>query len=162
MLLDIIILIILILAGLWTVMTRSLLRSAIGLASVSVVLSILMFRFHSPVAAVFELSVCSGFISVLFIAAISLTQPMTQKEKNQYRKEKLNRFLYLPFILVLAAVGMALIKLNLNFDLPAAEIEKDVRVMLWNTRQLDLIGQIMLLILGSFGVAVLFKKARNK
>ena len=64
--LNIIILIILVIAALWAAMTRSLLRSAIGLALISLILTIIMFRLHSGLAAVFELSVCAGLIRSFF------------------------------------------------------------------------------------------------
>lgn len=162
MLLDMIILAILILAALWTVMTGSMLRAAIGLACVSAALTMLMFRFHSPLAAVFELSVCSGLISVLFITAISLTQPMTRAEKIQFAKDKLNKYWYLPVFLAVICIALVFKKPDFVFDLPITETEKDVRVMLWGIRQIDLIGQIAMLIAGSFGVAILFKRMRNK
>ena len=34
----------------------------------------------------------------------------------------------------------------------------DVRTVLWNVRQLDLFGQILILLAGVFGVLVLFKR----
>ncbi|MFA4991584.1 MAG: hypothetical protein WC569_03290 [Candidatus Omnitrophota bacterium] len=162
MLLDIVILSLLILAALWTTMTRSLLRSAIGLASVSAALTIIMFRLRSPVAAVFELSVCSGFISVLFVTAISLTNPLTRSEIMERMKDRLNRFWYLPLIVAAAGLALSLMNVEIFLRLPPAEAERDVRNVLWNMRQLDLLGHIILLILGSFGVAVLFKKQRDK
>jgi NADH:ubiquinone oxidoreductase subunit 6 (subunit J) len=54
--LNIIVLLFLIAAALWTVMTRSLIRSALGLALTSAILGIIMFRFDAWLAAVFELS----------------------------------------------------------------------------------------------------------
>ena len=72
MFLEILILILLVVAALWTVMTRSLLRSAIGLALTSAILTLAIFRMNASLAAVFELSVCAGLIPVLFISVISL------------------------------------------------------------------------------------------
>ena len=77
---DIFILILLIVAALGTVMTRSLLRSAMGLALTSAILTVFMFRLGAPLAGVFELSVCTGLISVLFISTISLTEPLTPEQ----------------------------------------------------------------------------------
>jgi len=84
-----VLLFILITAALWTVMTRSLLRSAIGLALTSVILTIIMFRLNSHFAAVFELSVCAGLISVLFVSTISLTHPLTKQQVMQHSIQKL-------------------------------------------------------------------------
>ena len=143
-------------------MTRSLIRSAIGLAATSAVLTMLMFRFDSWLAAVFELSVCAGLISVVFISTISLTQPLTQKEVLKHMKDRLNRFMYLPLLILIVGVGLSLIKVNVNFQLPSPEIETDVRKVLWNLRDLDLLGQVAIILTGVFGVVVLFREMRRK
>ena len=155
-------LIFLVAAALWAVMSRSLLRSAIGLALTSAILSIVMFRFGSPLAAVFELSVCTGLISVLFISTISLTEPLTREQTISQMKERLGRFWYLPVIVVIVGVILSLLNIKPNLKLPAAEIEVDVRMVLWNLRQLDLLGQITILLVGVFGVVILFKEADKK
>jgi len=149
-------------AALWTVMTRSLLRSAIGLALTSAILTVIMFRLNSPLAAVFELSVCSGLISVLFVSVISLTHPLTIQEVIQHMKERMARFWVLPFLVI--AIGITLILFNIKPEirLPAPETVKDVRVVMWNLRQVDVMGQIIILLTGAFGVVVLFKERIKK
>ncbi len=160
--LNSVILVTLVLSGLWTVMTRSLIRSAIGLALTSAVLTMLMFRFDSWLAAVFELSVCAGLISVVFISTISLTEPLTQKEVLKHMKDRLSRFMYLPLLILIVGVGLMLIKMDLNFQLPTPEIETDARKVLWNLRDLDLLGQVAIIMTGVFGVVVLFREMRRK
>lgn len=155
-------LIVLVAAALWTVMTRSLLRSAIGLALTSVILTIIMFRLASPLAAVFELSVCTGLISVLFISTISLTEPLTPEETLQHMKDRLTRFWYLPLIVVIVGIILSLSRVKLNLLLPLAEKGLDVRFVMWNLRRLDMIGQIIILLAGVFGVVVLFKERFRK
>jgi len=159
---DVMILLAMALAALWTVMTRSLLRSAIGLALVSALLTVLMFRLNSPLAAVFELSVCSGLISVVFIATISLTQPMTQEKVLQHMKDRLERFWYLPILLVLVGIALSFVNFKFDLTLPVAEAEKDARVVLWNQRPLDILGQIIMLLTGAFGIVILFREAKKK
>jgi len=61
---DVILLTLLVLAALWTVMSSRIVRAAVGLAITSVILSIIMFHLKSPLAAVFELSVCAGLFSL--------------------------------------------------------------------------------------------------
>lgn len=156
------ILVALLLAALWTVMTRSLLRCAIGLAFTSALVAVAMFRLNSPVAAVFELSVCAGLISVLFISTITLTQPITREEMTEYVKERVKRFWYLPFIVVAAGIGLSLLHIQINLTLPAPEAQTNVRSMMWNVRQLDLLGQVIILLTGVFGIIVLFKEAEKK
>ena len=159
--LDIVILIILVLAVLWTAMSRSLIRSALGLALTSAILTIEMFRLNSPLAAVFELSVCSGLISVLFVSAISLTVPLTTKEVMQHMRARLSRFWYLPIILVAVAILFGLFHLKSDFRLPLPEAQDDVRRVFWGTRQMDLLGQIIILLSGVFAVIILFKEKRK-
>ncbi len=162
MTINIVVLITLIIAALWTVLARSLLRSAIALAVTSAILTILMFRLNAPLAAVFELSVCAGLISVIFISTISLTQPLTKKEILQHMKDRLFRFWPLPIIVVIIGLAFSLIHVRFDISLPAAEKVQDVRFLLWNLRQLDLIGQVVILLAGVFGVVILFKETQKK
>jgi NADH-quinone oxidoreductase subunit J len=149
-------------AALWTVMTRSLLRSAIGLALTSVILTIIMFRLNSPLAAVFELSVCAGLISVLFVSTISLTHPLSKLEVMQHMRERLTRFWFLPLIMILLAVILSLVNIKPDIKLPAPETVKDVRIVLWNLRRIDVMGQIIILLTGVFGVVILFVERQKK
>jgi NADH-quinone oxidoreductase subunit J len=148
-------------AALWTIMVRSLLRCGIGLAVTSVLLAIIIFRLNAPLAAMFELSVCAGLISVLFISTISLTHPLTKEEKAWHTKERMVRFWYLPVIVVIVGLVLSLVTFKTAISLPAPEAEKDVRTVLWNIRQVDLVGQIIILLAGVFAVVILFKEKRK-
>jgi NADH-quinone oxidoreductase subunit J len=156
--LNLSLLIILIILALWTVMTTRLVRSVIGLAMTSALLSIIMFRLNSPLAAVFELSVCSGLISVIFVTTISFTQRLTQDQLLSRQKERLGKFWYLPFIVILAGILLSMVKMSLSLTSSPGDYEQDVRNVLWNLRHLDLLGQVVLLLAGAFGVVVLFKE----
>ncbi|MCX5666055.1 MAG: hypothetical protein NT036_03275 [Candidatus Omnitrophica bacterium] len=160
-LIDIILLTAMVVAASWTVMTRSLLKSTIGLAFTSAIITIIMFRLKSPLAAVFELSVCTGLITAVFVSTISLTKPLTHKEIIKLSKDRVKRFWYMPVIML--TVGAALISLKLpgDFKMPLKLAEGDVRSVLWNSRQLDIFGQIVVLLAGVFGIVLLFKE-RNK
>jgi hypothetical protein len=50
-----------------------------------------------------------------------------------------------------------------QFTLIALEPVKgvDVRNLLWNTRHLDLFGQVVMLLAGALGVVVLFKESKK-
>jgi NADH-quinone oxidoreductase subunit J len=139
-------------------MTVRLLRSVIGLAITSVVLTIIMFKLDSPLAAVFELSVCAGLISAIFISVIGLTQRLSQEQLVERRKERLAKFWLLPVILVLAGVALTQLRIPLDFSQLQAPQVNDVRNILWNLRHLDLLGQIVILLAGAFGVITLFKE----
>ena len=160
--LDIFILVSMIILALWTVMARSLLRAAIALAFTSAVIAILMFRLNSPLAAVFELSVCTGLVSVLFISTIGLTHPSVKEETFEHMVERLRKFRALPFIIAGIGIALSLITVKLSLKLPMPEVEHDARVVMWNLRPLDIIGQIIILLSGVFGVVILFKEANKK
>ncbi|MCX5642730.1 MAG: NADH-quinone oxidoreductase subunit J [Candidatus Omnitrophica bacterium] len=158
MTIDIIILIILTLAALWTVMTNTLLFAAIGLALTSAVLTIVMFRLNSPLAAVFELSVCAGLISVVFISVTTMTQPQSHQEVAQHNRDRLGRFKFLPLIIILVVLTLVILNLKPTPPLTIPEAGEDVRNIIWNQRPFDLIGQVLILLAGVFGVVILFKE----
>ena len=158
MTINIIILILLTLAALWTVMTNTLLFAAIGLALTSAILTIVMFRLNSPLAAVFELSVCAGLISVIFISVTTMTQSQSRQEVAQHTMDRLSRFKFLPLVIILVALALVMLHLKPGAPLPTPEAGEDVRNVLWNQRPLDLIGQILILLAGVFAVVILFKE----
>jgi NADH-quinone oxidoreductase subunit J len=149
-------------SALWTVMCRSLLKAAIGLALTSAIITMLMFRLNSPLAAVFELSVCAGLITAVFVSTISLTKPLTHKEIMEISRERFKRFVYLPVILGLLGLALTRLKLPLDFAFPPAAPENDVRVIMWNMREIDLFGQIAVILGGAFGIVMLFREAKRR
>lgn len=152
----------LVLAVIWTVMTTRLIRSIIGLALVSVILSILMYRLDSPMAAVFELSVCAGLIPVIFITTISFTQRLSKEKLRIRKKERLAKFGLLPIITVLAGLLLFQYWQMPPLEAPAFPAQgSDVRSLLWNHRHLDLLGQVIILLAGVFGVVTLFKEPKQ-
>ena len=159
--LDTIILIALTGAALYAALTRSLLNAAIGLAVASAVVALALFRLDAPWAAVFELSVCAGLIAVLFISTISLTDKQTKDEKNDHLKERLRRYWPLPFILLALVVLLAFVAGRPVLPLAPPEAESSVRQVIWSLRPLDVVGQVMALLAGVFGIVVLIKEGRN-
>lgn len=156
---DIVLLVGFVVAAVWAVLTARLLRAVIALAATSVLVTCLLFRLDSPLAAVFELSVCAGLVSAIFLGTISLTQPENESQLPATAKERIRRYWYLPPLLILSSV--ALLQLALP-DTPAvANSGEEVRKVLWTTRHLDLLGQITVLVAGAFGVVVLFKETRK-
>jgi NADH-quinone oxidoreductase subunit J len=146
--------------ALWTVITPTPLRAAIGLALVSAFLTVAMFLMDAPLAGAFELSVCAGLITVVFISTISLTRP---KETPQLRERgRAHIRWFLPLILVLGVVGAAMWHYGYTHQvsLPPARTT-DVRQVLWQFRRLDLLGQILIIFVGVFGVVILFKEERK-
>jgi len=71
---DIILFVTAIAAAILAVRFSNLLFAVISLAALSAIFTIVFYRFNSPYAAIFELSVCAGLITALFVSAISLTK----------------------------------------------------------------------------------------
>lgn len=159
---DIILLTAMVIAAMWTVMTRSLLKSTIGLALTSAVITIIMFRLNSPFAAVFELSVCTGLITAVFISTISLVRPLTHKQIVRLSKDRIKRFWYLPAIIIIVGIALIYSKIQMPSSLSFGLSEGNARDVLWNSRQLDLFGQIAVLLAGVFGIVILFKETKKK
>jgi len=160
--LNITLLIIMVIAAVWAVMDRSLLKSAVGLAIISIIITIFMFKFDSPLAAVFELSVCTGLITVIFLSTIALTKPKTHQEILALSKDRLRRYGYLPIIVILCGIAsLGLLSMPIGLKLLYRINEADVRNVLWNLRHLDLFGQIIVLLAGGFGAVILFKEIQD-
>lgn len=155
---NLILLILMVLATLWTVMARSILRATIALAATSAIITILIFRLNSPLAAVFELSVCTGLITVIFVSTISLTRPLTHKEAMEVSKKRHKRYWYLPVIVLIAGACLSVVKLPGGFRPFHATIVCDVRDIMWHFRQMDMFGQVVVIMSGAIGVVILFRE----
>jgi NADH-quinone oxidoreductase subunit J len=148
-------LILFVVAAIATVLVSRLLYSAIGLAVTSVVLTLLMFRLNAPLAGVFELSVCAGLITAIFVSAISLTRPGTCDEREP---NPAARLVLLPIIVVAVGSIFFLAKIAYRLPSPPVAAAADVRQVLWNVRQMDLLGIVMIILTGVFGIVILFKE----
>lgn len=192
-------------ASLWAVLTPTLLRGAIALAASSAVLTALMFQMDAPLAGVFELSVCAGLITVVFVSAISLTAPLDTVQRDERRAARRQFFIPgLAFFLAQAALIVAFVGApaapgskadaaakpavsatakadnakadNAKADKSAAKTpfpagkataetaasHVDVRTALWDDRRVDLLGQILIIFAGVFGVVILFREERTR
>ena len=159
--------IILLLAGLVVsamvcIILRDLLKSSIALAVVSAVLSIIMFLMGAPLAAAFELSVCAGLITVVFISAISMTRIKSKDEIAQMEKARRKRFVLLPVILIVILAG-ALFAIWPHLDAMIPYIAAPMspateQNFFWDKRQVDLLGQIIIILAGVYGVLIFFKE----
>ncbi|NLG25514.1 MAG: hypothetical protein GX558_09180 [Clostridiales bacterium] len=146
-------------------MIQNLLKAAVALAAVSALLAVMMFLLGAPLAAVFELSVCAGLITVVFVSAISMTRVRTAEEEDMATHARRSRFRYLPALLI--AVGAALLALawpHLTTLMPqvAPPSAETVEHVLWGSRKLDLLAQIAIILAGVFGVLVFFRKGDAK
>lgn len=146
--------------GVSAVMFRSMIKSAIALAAASAVLGIIMFQLNSVWAALFEISVCSGLVTVIFISAISLSNADKEDIEKLYEDKK--RMAFLPPVLIISGVIMVAAVMLTGFSpmapAPVAEAADNFREILWNHRQTNIWGQIIVVITGSVAVAVLFRE----
>lgn len=148
--------------GVYAVVSRSILRSAIGLALASVCLASMFYAMGAKLTAVFEVSVCSGLVTVIFIAGVSLSHSPKVELQSEYRDKERNR--YLPVLLIAAGALMIAGALLLGGE-PltfAPDSGADVRNVLWNERQADVWGQIAAILCGGVAVAVLFREERRE
>jgi NADH-quinone oxidoreductase subunit J len=160
--LTIIVLALFLAASLWTVMTRGLVRAALGLAVTSVILTVLMFMLGAGLAAVFELSVCAGLITVVFVSTIAMTQPNSKSELMEKTRDRMKRYWYLPAIIVLVGAALAWFSIGASAaSLPPPTEAIDPKQVLWGQRQTDLVGQVIVIFAGVFGVIVLFKERKK-
>lgn len=144
-----------------TIMIKNLLKAAIALAVTSAVLTVVMFLMGATLAAVLELSVCAGLITAVFVSTISMTKNVSAQAHAEASKKRLKKIIFLPFLLLAAGVAVYLLFPNPNVQLAlgnAADMANNaVRTTLWDSRQLDILGQIIIVLAGVFGVVVLFK-----
>ncbi len=153
-------------SALWAVLAPTLLRGAIALALTSALVTILMFQMDAPLAGVFELSVCAGLITVVFVSTISLTRPRGEAQAQERAEQR--RRAFLPLVGVAFGLGALLWAGGYVLEAGAvaappsgAAAALGVREALWNVRRLDLLGQLIVIFAGVFGVVILFKEERK-
>ena len=147
--------------GVYAVMEHSILRSAIGLALSSAALAMMFYAMGAPLASVFELSVCSGLVTVIFISGISLSHSPKMEVKREFRDAERNRFL--PLLLIALGAGLVAVSLSLGYPEVgfATGSATGFREVFWNSRQADVWGQIAAILCGGVAVAVLFREERR-
>jgi len=62
---------------------KDLIKASIALGAASGVLAAIFFLLDSPYAAVFELSVCAGLVTVLLLSAVNMT---VEKEEEKHEE----------------------------------------------------------------------------
>lgn len=146
-----------------TVMSKSLLKSAVCLAAASAMLGVILYILGAVWAAVIEVSACSGLVTVIFISAISLSRAKKEDVEKTYADKKQMRFL--PYLLVICGILLIVAAITVkDFSAPvaAAKVSEDFRNIFWNTRQADIFGQIITILVGGIAVSVLFKNDSKK
>lgn len=137
------------------VMARNLLINALMLAVVSIGASLLLFDFQAPWAGVFELSVCAGLITVLFVSAVSLIRREDGKVEDSRA-----RFYAMPLVMGIAAIALWFYGVPFFEALENAstfgERSGSLGAIIWDSRRFDLVGQISILTAGVLVVKSIF------
>ncbi|MEF3280797.1 MAG: NADH-quinone oxidoreductase subunit J [Elusimicrobiota bacterium] len=149
---------IIIVAAAASVISKKLINSAIMLAVLSIGVSILLFAYSAPWAAVFELSVCAGLITVLFISAVNLI-----KNDEESLKENRVKYIVFPIILVGFIIATSIFvpeyfsKL-LKYSTFNTSNQDPLGKFIWIYRGVDIIGQLTLLAASVFVIKHIFTK----
>lgn len=145
--------------GFFSVLSRHLINAAISLAAVSAACGVLMYVLGAHTAAIFEVSVCSGLVTVIFISAVSLSNG----DRDAGAPEKRARLL--PVILIAAGavlmIAAGLTGFSLGVPGPVASARSFDNVF-WETRQADIFGQMVAIIAGASAIVVFFKESEKK
>lgn len=148
-------------AAVMAVSSRTTLRSAVALAIVSVALSVIMYVLGSVWAGLFEVSVCSGFVTVIFVCAVSMTSDAKEEEEFAGQRETTP---LLPILLIVAGVSLLALLQSPAFQLSAPllrqTVDTDFRSALWTQHKGLLWAQVIVLLAGAFAVIVLFKEEK--
>jgi NADH-quinone oxidoreductase subunit J len=144
-------------------LAKDLLKAAVALAAASVFLSLVLFHHGAWVAAVFELSVCAGLITVLFVSTISLT-----KDSDQNEESKVSGYMLPAFLLFFIGIDFYALKwINRYIPTPSDTAEAILKAadktsgfssIFWSERTTDILGQSALILAGVFAILALFKR----
>jgi NADH-quinone oxidoreductase subunit J len=140
---------------------RDLLYVAISLAVVSVLLALVLFQFGANIAGVFELSVCAGLITVLFVATVSLT-----KDSDQKAETRLPVYFVPLFLLIFVGLDVFIMQWLARTVIAPAMVSSDPALsfqnVFWGKRSADILGQVSLILAGVFGILTLFRVAKKE
>jgi NADH-quinone oxidoreductase subunit J len=155
--LDLVLLVLLVGFACLAVFLRELVRSALSLAFMSALLAVVLYRMNSPYAAVFELSVVAGLITVLFVSTIALT-----KEEDEAKPAGWPLYVFALAFVIFGLIELSVMKLLFSAA-PAVAGRAELGSFghtLWGIRSLDLLGQIAVIFGGVFGVLALLRERK--
>ena|SRR5271157_945110 len=140
--------------ALQAILAKQLITSALWLAGVSALCSVLFFLFGAQLVAVIELSVGAGLVTVLFVFAISVAGD-----------DALDATPVPPRSLIVILVAFFILLMGW-FIMPISASPKSVisnpplAIVLWQERGLDLIVQVVLIFSGVLGLLGLLAEAK--
>jgi NADH-quinone oxidoreductase subunit J len=133
---------------------RDLLYVAVSLAVVSVLLALVLFQYGANIAGVFELSVCAGLITVLFIATVSMT-----KNSDQKGETRIPAYFIPLFLFIFIGLDIFIMKWLAVSVIPptGSPLTITFQQSFWELRSADIVGQVTLILAGVFGILALFR-----
>jgi uncharacterized MnhB-related membrane protein len=152
--LDGVLILLMLLAGIQAIRARPLITSALWLAAASALLSIVLYRTGAQQAAVIELSVGAGLVTVLFVFAISVAGEEAAALRGLVPR---------PVAWVLVLGSAALLAWSVLPAAPAgllAAAEAPLSAILWQDRTLDVLAQMVLIFSGVLGLLGLLAEVK--
>ena len=142
-----------------TIVWRCLLKSTLALTVSGIMLAIILFFLGLPMAALFQLLISAGLVTIILIGSISLTDSK-QTAQDELPKQR-RRLAWLPPTLILGGTAIVLVvlfsNLQLTLNLGVMSGFDQFSNLFWQTRQVDILGQIIIVLAGAFVVTVFFK-----
>lgn len=136
---------------------RRLINSAIWLAGVSALLSVVFYLLGAHLVAVIELSVGAGLVTVLFAFAISVAGDETGDARPVMPKSlSIGLIVLLALVLAFYASQSGTTQSALLND----TLQHDLAKTLWQARGLDMLVQVVLLFSGVLGLLGLLAETR--
>lgn len=132
-----------------------LLTSALWLAGVSALVSLVFFLYGARQVAVIELSVGAGLVTVLFVFAISIAGDDVIDRRPVLPKP----FFIGICLLFVFLLGWFVLPASIN-PLAAVGTEGSMNDMLWNQRGLDVLVQVVLIFSGVLGLLGLLAEVK--
>lgn len=132
---------------------KRLIESALCLAVVSGLISIVLFVLGAHQVAAIELSVGAGLVTVLFVFAIGIAGEERVSSRSVVPRS-------------VAAVGVIITAFLLSLSVfpadavPSGTAEESLSEVLWQQRSLDILVQIVLIFSGVLGILGLLAEAR--
>ena len=134
-----------IICAIQAIRARRLIVSALWLAGTSAILSLIFYLVGAYLVAVIELSVGAGLVTVLFVFAISIAGEEAVELRSLVPKALGGA------LALLAAILLGWLSLPAGASQPAA-VEPSLSDMIWQTRGLDVLVQVVLIFSGVLGL----------
>ncbi len=135
---------------------QRVLISALWLAGTSALVALLLYNLGAPEIAVIELSVGAGLVTVLFVFAINIAG-----EESFGKQSLLPRPLAIGLIILAGGLMLWMI-LEPQLGRPISGSQSGFAFVLWNSRSLDVVLQVVLIFSGVLGVLGLLSDAKKK